>query len=71
MVEFGKNVAFLRNARFGVILTSVIIIKLDFLRKSFYYKSLVDPEISKHQNILSLAHLIVLGVVTSSLMSTS
>ena len=70
VVEFSKNVTFLRNARFDVILTSVIIIILDFLCKSFCYKSLVGSEISKHQNILSLAHLIALGVVKSSLTST-
>ena len=75
MVEFSENVTIRsvtirRNARFDVILTSVIIIKLDFLCKSFCYKSLVGSEISKHHNILSLAHLIALGVVTSSLTST-
>ena len=71
MVELSKNVTFGRNARFDVILTSVIIIKLDFLCKSFCNKSHVGSEISKHQNILSLAHLIAFGVVTSSLTSTN
>ena len=70
MVEFSNNVTFCRNVCFDVILTSVIIIKLDFLCKSFCNKSLVGSEISKHQKILSLAHLLALGVVTSSLMST-
>ena len=41
VVEFTKNVTFLRNARFDVIFTSVMIIKLDFLCKSFCYKSRV------------------------------
>ena len=70
VVEISKNVTFLRNARFDVILTSVLIIKLDFLCKLFCNKSFVGSEISKHQNILSLAHLIALGVVTSSFTST-
>ena len=71
MVEFSKNVTFeKKTARFDVILTSVIIIKIDFPCKSFCNKSLVGSEIAKHQNLLSLAHLIALGIVTSSLMST-
>ena len=52
MVEFSKSVTFVRNARFDVILTSVIINKLDFLCKSFCNKSLVGSEISKHKNII-------------------
>ena len=36
--EFSNIVTFLRNNHFDVILTLVIIIKLDFLCKSFYYK---------------------------------
>ena len=63
-VEFIRNVTFRRKTRFDVILTPVIIIKLDFLCKSFCNKSIVGSEISKHQNILSLAHLIAFGVVT-------
>ena len=39
---------FWRNSRFDVILTSVTIIKQVFLRKLFYYESLVDIEVSKH-----------------------
>ena len=70
VVEFSKNVTFGRNARFDVILTSKIIIKLDFLCKSFCNKSSVGSETSKDQNILSLTHLIALGVMTSSLTST-
>ena len=48
VVEFGNTVTFLRNARFNVILTSVTVIKLGFLRKLFYNESLVDIEVSKH-----------------------
>ena len=51
VVEFSKKFTFLKNAHFDVILTSVMIIKLDFLCKSFCNKSLVGSEISKHQNI--------------------
>ena len=60
VVEFIDIAIFLRNDRFDVILTSVTIIKLNFLGKLFNHKSLVGIEISKHQNILSLAHLIAL-----------
>ena len=48
VVEFSNTVTFWRNARFNVILTSVTIIKLGFLRKLFCYESLVDIEVSKH-----------------------
>ena len=48
VVEFSNTVTFWRNFRFDVILTSVIIIKQGFLRKSFFYESLVDIEVSKH-----------------------
>ena len=48
VVEFSNTVTFWRNARFNVILTSVTIIKLGFLRKLFCNKSLVDIEVSKH-----------------------
>ena len=48
VVEFSNTVTFWRNARFNVILTPVTIIKLDFLRKLFCNKSLVDIEVSKH-----------------------
>ena len=41
VVEFSKNVTFRRNVRFDFIFTSVIIIKLDCLCKSFCNKSLV------------------------------
>ena len=70
VVEFSNTVTFWRNARFNVILTSVTIIKLGFLRKLFCKESLVDIEVSKHLNILSLTRLIALVVVTSSLTST-
>ena len=70
VVEFSKNVTFGINARFDVILTSEIIIKLDFLCKSFCNKSSVGSETSKDQTILSFAHLVALGEVTSSLTST-
>ena len=70
VLEFSKNLLFGRNAGFDVILTSVIIIELDCLCKSFSNESHIGSEISKHQNILSLAHLIAFGVVTSSLPST-
>ena len=70
VVEFCNTVTFWRNARFNVILTSVTIIKLGFLRKLFCNESLVDIEVSKHLNILSLTRLIALVVVTSSLTST-
>ena len=48
VVEFSNTVTFWRNARFNVILTSVTIIKLGFLRKLFCNESLVDIEVSKH-----------------------
>ena len=48
VVEFSNTITFWRNARFNVILTSVTIIKQDFLRKLFCYESLVDIEVSKH-----------------------
>ena len=48
VVEFSNTVTFGRNARFNVILTSVTIIKLGFLRKLFCNESLVDIEVSKH-----------------------
>ena len=48
VVEFSNTVTFWRNARFNVILTSVTIIKLGFLRKLFCSESLVDIEVSKH-----------------------
>ena len=48
VVEFSNTVTFRRNARFNVILTSVTIIKLGFLRKLFCNESLVDIEVSKH-----------------------
>ena len=48
VVKFSNTVIFCRNARFDVILTSVTIIKQDFLRKLFCYESLVDIEVSKH-----------------------
>ena len=70
VVEVSNTVTFWRNAPYDVILTSVTIIKQGFLRKLFCYESLVDTEVSKHKNILSLTHLIALVVVTSSLMST-
>ena len=70
VVEISNTVTVWSNARFDVILTSVTIIKQIFLRKLSCYESLVDIEVSKHKNILSLAHLIALVVVTSSLTST-
>ena len=70
VVEFSNTVTFWRNAHFDVILTSVTIIKQGFLRKLFCYESLVDIEVSKHETILSLTHLIALVAVTSSLTST-
>ena len=45
VVEFGNTVTF---DSFDVIFTSVTIIKHVFLRKLFYFGSLVDKEISKH-----------------------
>ena len=48
VVEFSNTVTFWRNARFIIILTSVTIIKLGFLRKFFCNESLVDIEVSKH-----------------------
>ena len=66
VVEFSNTVTFWRNARFNVILTSITIIKLGFLRKLFCNESLVDIEVSKHLNILSLTRLIALVVVTLS-----
>ena len=69
-VEFSNTVTFWRNARFDVILTSATIIKQGFLRKLFCFESLVDIEVSKHLNGLSLTRLIALVVVTSTLMST-
>ena len=48
VVEFSKTVISLRNARFDVILTSVTIIKQGFLRKLFYYESLVNKEVSNY-----------------------
>ena len=48
VVKFSNTVIFCKNARFDVILTSVTIIKQDFLRKLFCYESLVDIEVSKH-----------------------
>ena len=48
VVEFSNTVTFWRNARFNVILTSVTILKLGFLRKLFCNESLVDIEVSKH-----------------------
>ena len=48
VVEFSNTVTFYRNARFNVILTSVTIIKLGFLRKLFCNESLVNIEVSKH-----------------------
>ena len=48
VVEFSNTVTFWRNARFNVILTSVTIIKLGFLRKLFWNESLVGIEVSKH-----------------------
>ena len=48
VVEFSNTVTFWKNARFNVILTSVTIIKLGFLRKLFCNESLVDIEVSKH-----------------------
>ena len=48
VVEFSNTVTFWRNTRFNVILTSVTIIKLGFLRKLFCNESLVDIEVSKH-----------------------
>ena len=48
VVEFSNTVTFWWNACFNVILTSVTIIKLDFLRKLFCNESLVDIEVSKH-----------------------
>ena len=48
VVEFSNTVTFWGNARFNVILTSVTIIKLGFLRKQFCNESLVDIEVSKH-----------------------
>ena len=47
IVEFSNTDTFLRNACFDVILTSVTIIKQCFLRKLFFYESLVDIEVSK------------------------
>ena len=69
VVEFSNTITFCRNARFDVIFTSVKIIKQGFPRKLFCYESLVDIEVSKHLNILSLTRLIALVVVTSSLTS--
>ena len=48
VVEFSNTVTFWRNARFNVILASVTIIKLGFLRKLFCNESLVDIDVSKH-----------------------
>ena len=48
VVEFSNTVIFWRNTRFDVILTSITIIKQVFLRKLFYYESLLDIEVSKH-----------------------
>ena len=48
VVNFSNTVTFGRNARFNVILTSVTVIKLGFLRKLFCNESLVDIEVSKH-----------------------
>ena len=70
VVEVSSTVTFWRNAQFDVILTSVTIIKQVSLRKLFCYESLVDIELSKHLNILSLTRLKALVVVTSSLTST-
>ena len=70
VVEFSNTVTFWRKARFNVILTSVTIIKLDILCKLFCNESLVDIEVSKHSNILSLTRRIAFVVVTSSLTST-
>ena len=58
-------ITFKRNARFDVILTSVTIMKQVFLCKLSCNESLVDIEVSKHLNILSLTCLIALVVVTS------
>ena len=69
-VEVSTTVTFRRNVRFDVIVTPVTITKKVFLRKLFCYESLVDIEVSKHLNILSLTRLIALVVVTSSLTST-
>ena len=70
VVLFSNTVTFWINAHFNVILTSVTIIKLGFLRRLSCNESLVDIEVSKHENILSLTRLIALVVVTSSLTST-
>ena len=59
-----------KNARFDVILTSVTVIKQIFIRKLACYESLVDIDVSKYWNILSLTRLKVLVVVTSSLTLT-
>ena len=48
VVEVSNTVPFWRNARFGVILMSITIIKQVFLRKLFCCESLVDIEVSKH-----------------------
>ena len=48
VVEFSNTDTFWINARFNVILTSVTIIKLGFLRKLFCNEPLVDIEVSKH-----------------------
>ena len=48
VVEFSNTVTFWRKARFNVMLTSVTVIKLGFLRKLFCNESLVDIEVSKH-----------------------
>ena len=45
VVEVSNTVTFNINARFDVILTSVTIIKQGFLRKLFYYESVVDIEV--------------------------
>ena len=48
VVEFSNTVTFWTNVRFNVILTSVTIIKVGFLRKLFCNESLMDIEVSKH-----------------------
>ena len=48
VVEFSNTITFLRNVRFNVILTSVTIIILGFIRKLFCNETLVDIEVSKH-----------------------
>ena len=61
-----NSIIFCRNAHFDVILKSNYI----FFANRFVTSHLLAKKDRKHQNILSLAHHIALGVETSSLTST-